>query len=450
MFWNRKSEIKKGKMQTFVYDGFSLFDEKDGWITAKDSAACACEDGVLRSGLGTDTFFADGKTFFLGLNEEKTKGVYFFDFVRNEAQLETKKAVFCHDTDGVLYRYDVDGERTEIDNIGNVIDFAVATNRVMEMRVIFVGENACFEAWPDGVIQPIRLTDLLPVACACKNRIFLVQKPNRLMYSEAGDPWDFSSTIDGGGSLRLPTEYGKVVALVNLEEVVYVFFERGISRFEADAAARNFKMKPIAYSGGEIFAGSVGVFGKGIVFLAADGVYRFDGNKAEKGYKKLNIQPKRTGQVCVQATCNNQYLLSYTDVNKGEVTLVLHADGEQGYFTWKILGLTGCDGRAICNTNGILSEVIEGGEVLGGCYFDCGSFDFGSKERKLLRKLRFTGEGTFSCIVENDTTIRSNEFTFVDGVAEWTLKERGRTFNVSFMLREDAKIRSMTAEVESL
>ena len=137
-------------------------------------------------------------------------------------------------------------------------------------------------------------------------------------------------------------------------------------------------------------------------------------------------------------------------MNKGEVTLVLHADGEQGYFTWIILGLAGCDGRAICNTNGVLSEVMECGEVLGGCYFDCGSFDFGNKERKLLRKLRFTGEGTFSCTVGNETTIRSNEFTFVDGVAEWTLKERGRTFNVSFMLREDAKIRSMTAEVESL
>ena len=102
----------------------------------------------------------------------------------------------------------------------------------------------------------------------------------------------------------------------------------------------------------------------------------------------------------------------------------------------------------LCCVDGVLCEVEQKGNVFGDCYFDCGSFHFGSKERKMLRKIRFTGEGTFACTVKTDGVARTETLAFTGGSVEWNLRENGREFGVLLTLGDGAKIRSMAAEVE--
>ena len=70
---------------------------------------------------------------------------------------------------------------------------------------------------------------------------------------------------------------------------------------------------------------------------------------------------------------------------------------------------------------------------------------FGVAGKKLLCRLRFRGEGTFTLTMKVNGRTVTREMAFENGVAEWEMAERGEKFAFGFALGRASKITDMQA-----
>ena len=449
MFQTEKDSVKKGKLKRFSYDGFSVFGKKKGSMALSNVVGCDCVGGRLKTGIGLKPYIFYGEEIAIDGTDGETAGVCVIDFLDGESSTDMIRKILYWSTNGKLYS--TNGEDSEeLFSCGKNVRICSAMDKNRETIVILVSQGGGWAITKDGWEALNALRDFFPAVCACKNRVFLVADSNVLQYSSVDDVTNFTESVDDSGRMQLPIEYGNCVALCALNDSVYVFFERGIVRLHASAAARDFKLESVAYTGGKIFGDSVGVFGDKIVYLAEDGVYVCEGLKVEKKYKKLGIKPKADGQVCNHAVCAECYLLGYKDADGAWKTAVLHKDGENGYFTGKVEGLVAFGGRAFAKADGYLQEVIDGGENSNGFFVSTEALYFGTKERKTLRKLRFNGCGRMDCTLRTDKGEKTVTLEFENGYCEYQPNERAEYFILEFSFAVGAELYEIAAEVEML
>lgn len=284
-------------------------------------------------------------------------------------------------------------------------------------------------------------------------RLFFVEPPYTVRYCAPLSEADYEDSADEGGYIEFPSGEGKIVALESLGEKLYVFRERGIFSLSALGAARDFVAKKAEYGGGEIFTGSVGRCGERIWFLAENGVYAFDGKKAERVCENLSVKPIGTGQVCEQAAYGGKFFLRFKD-SKGKEKLIVGDDETGlGYFSSSSARafsvteqglLCFADGKiqkaAIAEADG--GSLPTGSEVL----FVAENADFGIPGRKLFRKLSVKGSGTCEAEIGNGETSKTFALSFTCGRAEVKPLLKGDSFTLKFRLGMDGRVTGGEAE----
>ncbi|MCH5154746.1 MAG: hypothetical protein J1F71_05990 [Clostridiales bacterium] len=110
-------------------------------------------------------------------------------------------------------------------------------------------------------------------------RLFVTSRDERtrVYFSKNLDPTQWEIGIDGGGFIELLDERGYFNKVVSFGNYLYIFRDHGISRVTAYGDQTEFSAVNMFVTAGRIFPSSIATCGNTIMFLASDGLYRFDG-----------------------------------------------------------------------------------------------------------------------------------------------------------------------------
>lgn len=455
---NSKNDSEKtGKTVCVDYDGFRLFSNGEkGKMVARSSLNCSCADGVLQGGIGYEFYRDRNGEKVLTAFVDSARAFYILETWSNGDGTELSTDYFILDGDGQMYQYveAYDGYVAQA-LVGLDVGVALATTPNGETKIVVSGEQGafCVDGVNWGTFEQTDADKCTGAVCFSKNRVFLGQKPCKLLYGDPEKPWDFTATYDEGGYVYLPLNKGDIVDILEYGDSVYIFFQRGIVRLKPDGLARNFQIRETTYSGGEIFAKSIGVCGNWIFFLSENGICRFDGEEVERVGRFLGVMPAKVGQRCAHATVGEYYLLKYLDEGTFSVrTVALRADGKDGYFVSNYAGLNECNRMPVCAVGNRLATLRLGGEVPNGetRVFESDYVDLGGRGKKHLKSVTFYGEGrlTFEVFDGKDWT----SWDLEDIPLKTTLKLGVVVEEARFrlLLDTDTKIRRMSFEYERL
>lgn len=121
-------------------------------------------------------------------------------------------------------------------------------------------------------------------------RLFVTSadQPTKVFFSDDLDPTDFDIGADGGGFIELLDERGELNKVVSFGNYLYIFRDHGISRVTAYGDQREFSVTHLFVTAGRIFPSSIATCGSYIMFLASDGLYKFDGYECTRALENLD------------------------------------------------------------------------------------------------------------------------------------------------------------------
>ena len=112
---------------------------------------------------------------------------------------------------------------------------------------------------------------------------------NALWFSDDFDPTNWNVSLSEAGFIEMDDAGGDLIKVVSFGDYLYVFRTFGITRISAYTDQRQFVATNLFINSGRIFADSVIVCGDCILFMATNGLYRFDGVTTQKistGFEK--------------------------------------------------------------------------------------------------------------------------------------------------------------------
>jgi len=247
-------------------------------------------DGVLKNGLGFSDLIKQ-----ISLNDEyetllrdiETIGsiekVFHFYIFNKEKSMRDDKLIFINNELKTYYinLYDETKSIYSIRNI-NFTSIPVAVNYRLNSEdvIIFSSETDNMFVW-NGYNEPYEVLDSPKISSMALHyeRLFATVdgEKNSIWFSDDLDPTNWSLTLDEAGFIELIDERGALIKVVSFLDYVYIFRENGISRLSAYGEQSNFSISNLFVSSGKIYASSVCVCGDEIIFLASDGLYKFDG-----------------------------------------------------------------------------------------------------------------------------------------------------------------------------
>ncbi len=156
----------------------------------------------------------------------------------------------------------------------------------------FYGNDVMLLAVDDGKISILDDNDITNYSdtpkvlnmCLHNERLFAVSNDdiNTVWFSGLYNPIEWNVSLDGAGYVTIPDERGKMLNLVSFYDYVYLFREYGISKISAYGDQTSFYVDNLFLKHGKIYGNSITVCGDYIVFLASDGLYKFDGINCTK------------------------------------------------------------------------------------------------------------------------------------------------------------------------
>ena len=126
--------------------------------------------------------------------------------------------------------------------------------------------------------------------CFHNERLFVTTggADNALWFSDDFDPTNWNVSLTEAGFIDLNDFRGDMKRVVSFGDYLYVFRTFGITRITAYSDQRLFSAANVFQSSGKIYEKSITVCGNCILFMASDGLYRFDGVSATKISGKLS------------------------------------------------------------------------------------------------------------------------------------------------------------------
>ena len=441
-----------GKKRTWSFDKFRLYQSGEQYaICAQGSMNCDCRGGVLTTGVGLKYHYSTyGRVVPLG-NDIPIQ-------VLMTKYWDTKKNRYTEEIgylDSRMNAFRIYKETEETASIQGVQSLAMGTRATtvvcndMRWGVVFVGGSGAlyYDNW--GLFKSLSSSPNVVAARSFQHRLFIAEKPQRLHYSSVDNAAEFFENLDVSGSLQFPWDIGEIVGLQELNNRLYIFFERGIGELECDGLPREFKSKRLTYGGGKISERLIGRCGKYIYFMAEDGLYRFDGRTAVPALREMRVRPSRSVSVNnTTAICEGKILFQFHNEDNNLRALVVYEDGESGYYTAPKAGLTESNSRAFCCHEHYVKTVCDDGDLETGYtyYFVTGEMNFGTEKTKILKKLRFKGEGSFHLVLRCKSEEIERDLTFENGLAEVETCWRGARFSMQFILQKGARIEGLEVE----
>lgn len=112
--------------------------------------------------------------------------------------------------------------------------------------------------------------------------VTIAGEKNAVWFSDDLDPTNWNFSESEGGFIQLIDDRGRSNKVVSFLNYIYIFRDYGISRLSAYASQDEFNVSNLYVSSSEIYPNSVTVCGDCIMFLASDGLYKFDGVSTTK------------------------------------------------------------------------------------------------------------------------------------------------------------------------
>ena len=123
-------------------------------------------------------------------------------------------------------------------------------------------------------------------------------------------------------------------------------------------------------------------------------------------------------------------------------------DGKSWYSCYDLLGLTADANSALFVRQETLYQLgIQGLPNGESAAFESVNVDFGIRGKKTLRRLSFSGVGSFSLRLHCDGRFVTYVVPFINGTASLELDMRGESFAFSFVISPASALRSVSADI---
>lgn len=115
--------------------------------------------------------------------------------------------------------------------------------------------------------------------CVHNERLFLTDgaQNNSLWFSDDFDPSNWNVSLSEAGFIDMSGYRGRLLKVISFGGYLFVFRSFGITRVTAYGDQSAFSVNDLFVSSGKIYGNSITVCGDCVLFLASDGLYRFDG-----------------------------------------------------------------------------------------------------------------------------------------------------------------------------
>ena len=191
---------------------------------------------------------------------------------------------------------------------------AINYNLDGEDSTLISSKNDSMVVWPTEneiyrVIDCPKITSM----CVHYERVFATVSDDEtaVWFSDDLDPTNWSLSLTEAGFIKMQDDKGGCRKVISFNGYVYVFRDYGIARISAFGDQKQFSVSQLFVSSGKIYADSVVLCGNEVVFLATDGLYKFDGISCVKILD--NLTPAFIGidnQNCNAAYFENKYYLA--------------------------------------------------------------------------------------------------------------------------------------------
>lgn len=304
MFYQNSIKSKSHKSKTIT---FNLFCENINTDNLSDNLnkgqgiMCYNFDnlsGALETGVGFGTLtlpIADGspiKRDIIIFNETDILKLWHYKYYDHINKYEVDKVMFLN----------IDG-RLSIFNVFAFDDYSYIINNDPEIfETVPVGINYCINgedymafsgegglyAYSQHMLPALNQNCPKCYAiCKAYENLFLIRNDDRgsVYYTSNTNPLELDTSIS---EMDLTGEGGRLCALINFDDYLFIFRDYGITKFSKYGSSDNFSVSEIYRSATKIFAETVVVCGDMIVFLTQDGIYKFNGSSTIKF--DLNIE----------------------------------------------------------------------------------------------------------------------------------------------------------------
>ncbi len=447
-FTAAKTAVKKARYTRFAAQGSG----GAGVLAATGGQNCEFSDGrLLPATLGLADYKTDTGILLAVPNPVEDPPARFAVLPYTEGDGAYGEAVMLVSGLGMAYigNESVRGFVSAGKFFGHLPATAVFYDENERAKLIFCGEDGVFSYDKTEKFKTLYAGKASPFVKVFHERLFFAEAPFTVRYCAPLAPGDWTDGADEGGHVAFPAAEGEIVGLEALEEELYVFQKKGIVRLNARGAARDFSAGRVAYGGGKIYPGSIGVCGKKIFFLAEDGLYSFDGESAAKTGGNLPIEPMIGGQGCEHGAFGGKYFLRYPAREGGMKLLVWDEASKSGYFSFTgAAALSQTERGTLWFSDGKLKETAAEGALPDGeiYLFEAAGLDFGESGRKLLRKFVLQGRGSCVLEIESETEIRRFPVTFARGRTEVRPLLRGSAFDLRLRLEKNCQVWGLEAE----
>jgi hypothetical protein len=236
-------------------------------------------------------------------------------------------------------------------------------------------------------------------------------------------------------------ERGHLNRVISFLNYVYVFRDYGISRITAYADQSEFSATNLFVSSGRIYEGTVTDCGGGIMFLASDGVYKFDGLSTHKALPWLcpiiKDSPQASGAyfdgkyylalnlecACAQECGAGSNSILVYDLKSGEYSIL------QDFPALKLRALD--DALYVISADGRLGKIKKCGSSFGvptQKIFDSGLYDYGTPALKYFRSITFESNAELVLTLYTEQKEKLVKVTPRKGVCTVRIGLRGRKF----------------------
>ena len=255
---------------------------------------------------------------------------YFFKKYDYE-NAKTDDRLMVYAADGAMYELKLNDVSPQF-NLIDSLSFASPPNAVNykyndEDCIIFSAAGEGLKIY-FGYGYPLEAANAPEITSMCIHyeRLFATgENKTTLWFSDDFDPANWYISLDEAGFIDMPDERGALIKAVSFLDYLYVFRAHGISRVSAYGDQSEFSVTSLFVSSGKILPQSIAVCGDRILFLAQDGLFRFDGINTRRileGYGEIFTNAKTARAEFLNGT---YYLLAdIEDGGKAERVLLTY------------------------------------------------------------------------------------------------------------------------------
>ena len=400
-----------------------------------------CSTGALTEGWGIEDS---------GIGQEGITKLWQFRRYDDEAKCEVKKLMFSC-SDGSVY-YSAPHGYSQLSGVSfSSPPFTVNYRLYGEDVILMCSQDEGMYVW-NGIDPAYKVENAPPVTSLTMHyeRMFVSSggERNTVFFSDDLDPTNWNIDLSGGGFIQMVDEFGYVNRVISFLGYVYVLRERGISRITAYGDQSEFSVVNLFVSSGKIYPRSAAVCGDVLMFLADDGLYRFDGLSTRKAASAVCGAIADSPLSC-GAYFDGKYFLALrtadaeNEQNDGLLVYDLKTNAvsiSRGVYIDELCPVEN-ELFAVCNTGvGVVSKCGEHFSAPLEKTWTSGMLDFGTDEQKTVKEFCVDASAPFTLEVSSERGTKKLPVFPKSGLTSVRVNVSGR--KIGFAIRSnESKIR---------